>query len=247
MFSLLYQSLYTYVRYKKMQLLKFHCIFVFFQNHFIFHVCNSLPTNRSVRNLNVIQNNDQSIQNSPSVITYTKFLEILSKYRCASNSESNHLSNINHRQRRDINGGSIDMKALINIVNDTRIIIQYLSNHTINHTFLAEALLNHRNKAPSLTNWRDIVDIICITIFIFVIMYYLICRIGLSPCDRMIVWGFTPVINRIQRNKSTPQDQQTSLIRPSAPPTISEHLKNLNLTPFSTPFNTKTTFDNTIR
>ncbi len=75
-------------------------------------VRNSLPTNRSVRNLNVIQNNEQSIQNCPSLITYTKFLEILSKYRWAPNSESNDLSNINHRQRRDINGGSIDMKAI---------------------------------------------------------------------------------------------------------------------------------------
>ncbi len=195
MFSLLYPSLYTYFSYKKMQFWKFHCIFVLFQYHFMLDVRNSLPTNRSVRNLNVIQNNEQSIQNCPSVITYTKFLEILSKYRCASNSESNHLSNMNHRQKRDINGGSIDMKALINIVNDNRIMIQYLSNHTINHTFLAEALLKHRNKAPSLTNWRDIVDIIRITIFILLIMYYLICRIGLSPCDRMIVRGFTPVIN----------------------------------------------------
>ncbi len=141
MFSLLYPSLYTYFRYKNMQFFKFHCIFVLFQYHFMLHVCNSLPTNRSVRNLNVIQNNDQSIENCPSVITYTKFLEILSKYGCVSNSESNALSNINHRQRRDINGGSIDMKALINIVNDNRIMIQYLSNHT----FLSEALLNHRN------------------------------------------------------------------------------------------------------
>jgi hypothetical protein len=112
LFSLLYPSLYTYFSYKKMQFWKFHCIFVLFQYHFMLDVRNSLPTNRSVRNLNVIQNNEQSIQNCPSLITYTKFLEILSKYRWAPNSESNDLSNINHRQRRDINGGSIDMKAI---------------------------------------------------------------------------------------------------------------------------------------
>ena len=221
-----------------MQLLKFHFIFIFFQYDLMFNFCHSLPINRSVRDLTIKQNNEQSIQNYPNVITNTKVLGILSKSRCTSNSTSNEQLILNHRHRRDINGGSIDMKALINIVNDNRIMIQYLSNHTINNKFLAEALLNHRNKAPSLTNWRDIVDIICITLFIFIIMYYLICQIGLSPCDRLIVWGFTPVINRIERNKSTPEDHQTSPIQASAPPTISAHLKSLNITPFSSTFNT---------
>jgi len=115
-------------------------------------VCNSLPTNLLLRNLNVIQNNEQSIQNYPSVLTHTKFHEILSKYQYASNSESNQLTNMNSRERRDINGGSIDMRAFINIVKDNRMMIQYLSNHTINQTFLAEALLNLKNQAPSLTN-----------------------------------------------------------------------------------------------
>jgi len=209
-------------------------------------VCNSLPTNRLLRNLNVIQNHEQSVQNHPSVITNTKFHEILSEYKYASNSESKQLTNTNSRQRRDITGGNIDMKAFINIVKDNRVMIQYLSNHSINQTFLEEALLNLKNQAPSLTNWRDIVDIICITIIILLIMYQLICRTGVSFCDRIIVWCFTPSINRIKKNQLTTQEQETPIIPTPPPPTISQHLQSLNVTPFTTPFNIKNTSNTTI-
>ncbi|CAF1688632.1 unnamed protein product [Adineta ricciae] len=161
--------------------------------------------------------------------------------------------NNEQRLRRDVVGGSIDAKALQNTINDNRIMIEYLFNNTINHTILADALLKHTNRIPTFTSWRDLVDVICIVTFIFLALYYIICRIGIQVCDKFIVWIFRPVLQRVQKAQPPEQNQHiqttntnsTSIITPTAPPTISQHLKNLETIAPCIPFQNNRPFQTT--
>jgi hypothetical protein len=230
-----------------MQFFKFQYFFVFVQCHLMVDLCHSSPLNRSVQKIALVQNNQQLNKDCGNALTYPEFRKLFSKYRCVSNTDIYPLFNVNHRPARSIDGGTIDMKAFQNTINDNRIMIEYLFNNTLNHTFLAEALINHANRAPSLNNWRDIVDIICLLIIVLLIMYYLFCRIGLSPCDHAIMWLFTPVINRMPNKKASNTQQQTPPNYPSTITSLSDHLKTLDKMNANAQNTHKIMFNNTAR
>jgi hypothetical protein len=79
--------------------------------------------------------------------------------------------------------------------------IEYLFNNTINETFLADVLYNHSRMRPSLTSWRDLVDILCISLVFIILIYFFICRAGFSVCDKLIAFLFRPVLNRMEQEK----------------------------------------------
>jgi hypothetical protein len=51
--------------------------------------------------------------------------------------------------------------------------INYLINNTINATFFADAISNYHSKTgPIFTSWHDLVDLLCIGLFIGFLIYF---------------------------------------------------------------------------
>jgi hypothetical protein len=121
--------------------------------------------------------NNQSSANQycQRFMTHTQIVALRSRKPCPSIEKSNKIKNNNDRTKRDVDGGSIDIKALQTTINDHRIMIEYLFNNTINETFLADVLYNHSRMRPSLTSWRDLVDILCISLVFIILIYFFIC------------------------------------------------------------------------
>jgi hypothetical protein len=105
--------------------------------------------------------------------------------------------------------------------------IEYLFNNSINETFLAKALYNHSRIRPSISSWRDLVDIFFITLFIITLIYFIICRAGFSLCDQLVAFLFRPVLNRLQQK--TKHQQQTSTLSAGNPNTISQQIQSLSM------------------
>jgi hypothetical protein len=115
-------------------------------------------------------NNQSSInQYCPSFIIYNQVTALLARNTCPSFEKSNKINNINDRTRRQIDSGNLDIKAIQTTVNDNRNMIQYLFNNSINQTILIEELYKHSRTPPSLTSWRDWVDIISIGLFLIMV------------------------------------------------------------------------------
>jgi hypothetical protein len=107
--------------------------------------------------------------------------------------------------------------------------IEYLFNNSINETFFANALYNHSRMGPSLSSWRDMVDIFCIGLVFIILIYYFICRAGFSVCNQLLGFLFRPLLNRLQQKKQQKQQQQQTSTFPTEPPnTISEHIRSLS-------------------
>ena len=120
--------------------------------------------------------------------------------------------------------------------------IEYLFNNTIKETILAKALYEHSRTGPSITSWRDLIDILCIGSLFIILLYLFICRTGFSACDKLLIFFFTPVLTRLQQKvqqQSQQQEQQTqqqpphqqkpSAIPTAPPSTISEQLNSLSI------------------
>jgi hypothetical protein len=60
--------------------------------------------------------------------------------------------------------------------------VNYFINSSTNTTFIADTINNHHSRnGPILTSWRDIVDLIFITLLIGFLIYFLLCRTGSTP------------------------------------------------------------------
>lgn len=159
-------------------------------------------------------------------MTYTEIDELLGKTSCLSAAKPSNLKSESNRERRDVNAGTNDIKALQTTINDHRVMIEYLINNTINQTVLTTTVYNHSRMAPSFSSWRDLVDILLITLLSILIIYLIICRTGFSKCDKVLICLFQPVLNRLQRQQ--PHQHQ-----------IAQHInqdqhKGVNLTKTST-------------
>ncbi len=190
-------------------------------------------------------NNQSSInQCCPRFITYNQVAALLARSTCPSIEKSNKIDNINDRTRRQIDSGNLDIKAIQTTVNDNRNMIQYLFNNTINQTILIDELYKHTRTPPSLTSWRDWVDILSIGLFLIMVIYVFACRAGFSLCDRIFIFFFRPILNRIQQQQlyqSSEQQQQlqeqqlqqqpTSIYPTASPLTTSQQLRSLSKIP----------------
>jgi hypothetical protein len=160
-------------------------------------------------------------------MTYTQIVALLSKSRCLSlekNVEIDH----NH-QKRDATAGTLDIYALERTVNENRNIIQYLINNSINATIVAEAIDRYHNRtAPVLTSWRDLVDLLFISLVLITLIYLLIFRVGIHKCDQALVYLFRPVHNRLQQQYPEQQPPQ-SVPSPPIPP--EQMLPNFTISP----------------
>ncbi|CAF1614529.1 unnamed protein product [Adineta ricciae] len=215
-----------------MQFTKASYLFILFHFQTTITTTNSLPTNHLQNTLDVLHNNQSPYTKCQSHITHTQFLHLLSKNRCQPVLDNSQSMNNEQRLRRDVVGGSIDAKALQNTINDNRIMIEYLFNNTINHTVLADVLLKHTNRIPTFTSWRDLVDVICIVTFIFVALYYIICRIGIRICDKFIIWIFRPVLQRVQKAQPPAQNQHKTSTYQLPILTLTQLIHQLLLQPF---------------
>ena len=160
------------------------------------------------------QNNINNPLNQCSTfITYNQVAALLARKTCPSVRNSKQIKIIHHRKSRQIDSGNLDIKAIQTTVNDHLSMIQYLFNNSINQTILVQELYKQAQKPPSLTSWRDWVDILCISTFFIILIYALACRPGFSLCDRLFIFLFRPVLDRIQQQ----QLQQQSPQPPQAP------------------------------
>jgi Sec-independent protein translocase protein TatA len=146
--------------------------------------------------------NDQSGRNEgcQRSMTHSEIILLLSNKFCP-------VIKKNDRKKRDVDGGTIDIKALQTTINDHRVMIEYLFNNTINGSVLADALHNHARIGPSFTSWRDMIDLLCVGLLVIVMIYLLVCRIGLSRCDDLGEFLCRPIHNR-KRLKKYDQEQQ---------------------------------------
>jgi hypothetical protein len=120
-----------------------------------------------------------------------------------------HLSN-RRRYRRDINAGKIDVRALQTTINDHRVILNQLVNNSINATELAYSVRNEiRREPPSITNWRDIVDLLFISIVLVILLRYVLSRnIGGIGVRLMSMMGLHKIEQK--RPKENEQDKSPS-------------------------------------
>jgi hypothetical protein len=179
-------------------------------------------------------NQSSTSQYCQHFINYSQVVALLSRYNCSSLGKHNQIRNNNDRARRDIDAGSIDIKALQTTINDHRIMIEYLFNNSINETFLGQTLKKQSRMGPSFSSWRDLVDLFCIGLVSIIVLYLLICRTGFSACDHLIAFLFRPVLVRLQQKQNQyhhhhhQQEQHTSNSTTEPTNTISEHLKSLS-------------------
>ncbi len=92
-----------------------------------------------------------------------------------------------HLIKRNTDAGTMDIHALQTKINDHRTMINYLINNSINATFVVHAINNHHSETgPILTSWRDLIDLFFISFLIAYFTYFLLCRTGFSPCDKVL-------------------------------------------------------------
>ncbi|CAF1440475.1 unnamed protein product [Adineta ricciae] len=156
-------------------------------------------------------------------MTLTEVMELLKQQPCfitePQQQQQQHL--INGIQRRDVNNGNFDVHAIQTTINDHRVMINYLINNSINATFVADAISTYHSKTgPILTSWRDLVDLVFVCLLIGFLMYFLICRAGFAPCDKVLQCLFKPVVQRVQ------QQQQQKTTEPSTTIAVELPLRN---------------------
>jgi len=166
----------------------------------LYHLCICLPSHYLLLHPNNHNNNNNETptnQYCQQNMTYGQIVALLSKTRCSSIKEktpvdiNNNNNNNNNRHKRDVNAGTNDIRALQTTVNDHRSMIEYLINNSINATFVSEAINHYHNStAPTLTSWRDLVDLLFIALVLLALLYFLIFRAGFSKCDKALVYIF---------------------------------------------------------
>ena len=151
---------------------------------------------------------NQTVHLCQHTMTLQQIIQLLKQQPCAIIEKQNH-----QIKKRDTNAGSVDIHALQTTVNDHRTMINYLINNSItaiNATYVGDAIYNHHSKTPPiLTSWRDLVDLLFLTLLLGFIIYLLIWRSGCAPCDKVIQTFFGSIVNRVQHQQ---QQQQTQAI-----------------------------------
>ena len=119
----------------------------------------------------------------------------------------------NSIRKRDVNNGNLDIHAIQTTINDHRTMINYLVNNSINATYVSDAISTYHSKTgPIFTSWRDLVDLFFITLFLGFIIYYIMCRAGFAPCDKLLQCLFKPVVQRVQQQQQQQQTEPTAII-----------------------------------
>ncbi|CAF1440438.1 unnamed protein product [Adineta ricciae] len=157
----------------------------------------------STNGLSIKNNNTNQIDLCQQrFMTLKEVMELLKQQPCFI-TEPQHLTN--GIQRRDVNNGNFDVHAIQTTINDHRVMINYLINNSINATFVDDAISTYHSKTgPILTSWRDLVDLVFVCLLIGFLMYFLICRAGFAPCDKVLQCLFKPVVQRVQQKTTEP-------------------------------------------
>ncbi|CAF3329348.1 unnamed protein product [Rotaria socialis] len=163
----------------------------------------------NLNQLTTIGNNEIN-QCQQRQMTYEQIKAILEQHPCIG-FENESENNSNRRMKR-WGDTSNKINAIHGTINEHRTMINYLINNTVNATFVTDAIGDHHsNTRPQFTSWRDIVDLICITIFIGYILYFLICRTGLGPCNHCLSFLSKHMVPRVQQQKQQEQQLQEQI------------------------------------
>jgi hypothetical protein len=176
-----------------MQIMIYNYFFVVICLFVVAPVCDGVNNN----------NNKQysATQDCRHSMTYSQIVLLLSKTSCL-------LIENDDRTKRNVDSGSLDLKALQTTINDHRAMIEYLFKNIINESVLADALHNHSRIGPSLTSWRDLVDLFSVGLVVIKLIYLFMCRVGFSLCDKLVAFLFRPVLDRLQQKRYDQQQQQ---------------------------------------
>lgn len=129
--------------------------------------------------------------------TLEHLIQFLQQQPCVQIVEMMNTKNHSKMKRNTDASGNIDVYALQTTINDHRTMINYLINNSINATYVNNAIDDHHSKTgPIFTSWRDLVDLLMLSCFLFGFIYYCICRTGISPCDKTISFCCRPIMAR---------------------------------------------------
>lgn len=153
-------------------------------------------------------------------LSYEQIKNILKKHPCISLEDIyGNNSNGSHRRYKHWLGGSSgnsggdsQIAALSSIINDHRTMINYIMNTSVNATFVKDSITDHHeNNGPNFRSWRDIFDLLCMTIIIAVLLYVIIFRCGFRPCNLCLLRLSRLFIPRTQQKQQTQQQLEEQI------------------------------------
>lgn len=141
--------------------------------------------------LPMINSSDDRLRECRQRITYDEMKHILEYHPCvfvdddADDDSIN--SNTNSYRQRVKRRDNIEHKihTLNKLINEHRTMIQYLLNTFVNVTLMKNSIYDyHENTGPSLRSWRDITDLICLSVLLGSALHVLILGCRLLLCHR---------------------------------------------------------------
>lgn len=83
------------------------------------------------------------------------------------------------------NSQELKIDAMNKLIKEHRTILNHLLNTSINATFMKKSIHDHHeNTTPSLRSWRDITDLICLSVLLGCFLYVLIIVCRFCLCHR---------------------------------------------------------------
>ena len=150
---------------------QYRYFFRMFMYYLAVHLCDSTPSSGLLVDSNDITHNQSSTKQYCEIfLTYNKMARLLSRNTCQTFDIPKANQNNHPRNKRQVHAGDFDIKAIQTTVNDHRTMIEYLFNNSINETILANALYDHSRTTPSITSWRDLIDIVCIGLLLTILL-----------------------------------------------------------------------------
>jgi hypothetical protein len=99
--------------------MNYYYFFVLLHYHLGVRLCNCLQSRGLLFDFHNNSNNQSSTnQYCQRLMTHTQIVALLSRNPCSSIEKPNEIDNNHDRTRRDIDGGSIDIKALQTTISD---------------------------------------------------------------------------------------------------------------------------------
>ncbi|CAF4782199.1 unnamed protein product, partial [Rotaria sp. Silwood2] len=116
---------------------------------------------------NVTENQTNLCENH---MTFDEMKKLLKEHSCLFMEIES--ASIGRRHKRWGDSTNNKINAIHATINEQRNMINFLFNNSINATILTNAISDHHSKkGPQLTSWRDIIDLILITLVVLYIIY----------------------------------------------------------------------------
>ncbi|CAF1221066.1 unnamed protein product [Rotaria magnacalcarata] len=148
-----------------------------------------LSTLLLIEQLVPVINSDDRLRECRQRITYDEMKHILEYHPCVfvDDADDSISSNSNSYRQRVKRRDTIEHKihTLNKLINEHRTMIKYLLNTFVNVTLMKNSIYDyHENTGPSLRSWRDITDLICLSVLLGSALHVLILGCRFLLCHR---------------------------------------------------------------